>query len=510
MADTDTDQAPKPRKPITEELAKSRGFGVVVGQPFVELLQPEDSVLRSKGRDYRLYRETLRDDQCASSFGDRRLAVTSKEWEVEAASEDALDVAAADFIRAQVGRLEWDRITDGMLYARWYGHAVAECLWAIEGDQVVLSGIKVRKRDRFQYDNEGGIYLLNTKTGAWDLLPDRKFWAVNVGADNDDEPYGLGLAHYCYWPVFFKRNNLKFWLVFTEKFGSPTIVGKMPAGKWDDEELKEQILDALSAFTSESTIVIPDEVTAELMEAARSGQGTYDDLHDRMDRALAKIIVGQTASGGGTPGKLGEEKLQAEVRMDLVKADADLVCSSFNRTVVHWLTEWNFPGAKPPKVWRKVEPEDDLAEAAATDKAIKELGFQPSEEYVKERYGAHWTKAEPPPALVPGALGPGNPGQSPLDRAAEFAEFGALATIRAGKRADQQAIKDAAAFLASRYEENPRVGELLSYAEDSGDYATFGERLAELMEAAPPAPMVERIRRANTFSRLWGMLKGER
>ena len=507
-----TDPSNKPRKPIPEELAHVRGRGTLVAQPWVELLQPDDTILLTKGRDYRLYRETLRDDQCASTFGDRRLAVTSKEWEVDAASDSALDVAAAEFIREELNRIEWDRITDRMLYARWYGHAVAECLYFPDGELVRLADIRVRDRARFAYSTDGGVWLL-TERGQWERMPDRKFWTVSVGADHDDSPFGLGLAHYAYWPVFFKRNGLKFWLVFAEKFGSPTAVGKIPGGKWDDEELKDAVLDALQSFASESAIVVPEEATVELLEAARSGAGTYDELYDRMNEALAKIIVGQTASSQGTPGRLGNEDLQADVRLDLVKADADLVCQSFTRQVATWLTEWNFPGAGVPRVWRKVEPEEDLKTAAETDAAIKALGYTPSEEYIQGRYGSHWTKAE---ALDLGGPGLGmfgtQPRRLPVDAAAEFADVGAIATLKAGKRADQAAIKAAAVHLATRYEDviGPRVDELLAYAEETGDFATMQARLAAMMEELPPQATVDSVRNATVFSRLLGMLKGQR
>lgn len=503
------DETPKPAKPRKEEYAKVTGRGTVVGQTFVELLQPTDPILLTRGgRNYALYRETLRDDQCAATFSDRRLAVTSNEWQVDAASDDPLDVAAADFVRGELQRVGFDRATDGMLYARWYGHAVAECIWSEDGSQIRLDAIKVRDRGRFAYGNDGSVWLL-TDRGQWERMPDRKFWTVCVGADNDDEPFGLGLAHYCYWPVFFKRNDLKFWLVFAEKFGAPTAVGKVPAGKWKDEELKDAVLEALLQFASEAAIVVPEEATVELLEAARSGAGTYDELYDRMDAALAKLIIGQTASSQGTPGRLGNEELQAQVRQDIVKADADMVCDSFNRQVATWLTEWNYPGARPPRVWRKVEPEEDLKAVAETDQAIKSLGFQLDEAYVKDRYGAHWSKAEP---LNLGAgLGLGLE-PTPMDTAAAFAEVGAIGMLRAGNRADQQAMKDAAQAAAAKYQQliGDRVGELVAYAEQTGDYATFQKHLVELFAELPSQQSVDSVRNMTFLARLLARWRGQR
>lgn len=502
--------ADQPTKPVTEQLAAMRGVGMAVGAPFVELLSPSDPILMTRGRDYTLYRETLRDDQCASSFSDRRLAVTSKEWAVDAASESPLDVAAADFVRDELHRIDFDRLTDFMLYARWYGHAVAECMWRVDGALIRIDTIKVRNRSRFAYDNEGGVYLL-TQAGQWERMPDRKFWTVNVGADNDDEPYGLGLAHYCYWPVFFKRNNLKFWLTFSEKFGTPTAMGKLPIGKYDNVKLREQVLDALLQFSSETAIVVPEETAVELLEAKRSGTATYDELHDRMDASLAKLIIGQTASSQGTPGRLGNDDLQGQVRDDLVKADADLVCASFNAQVVKWLCEWNFPGAIPPRVWRKIEPEEDLKEAAETDTAIKALGFQPDEEYVQGRYGSHWKKAEPLNlgAGQPGAFG-AQPNASPIDAVSQFADMGALGVLKAGKRANQQALADAAQYLASRGADaiGQRLETLFAYAAESGDYETLQTHLVNMAQELPPVTAVETVRNASVVSRLLGMLKG--
>ena len=53
--------------------------------------------------------------------------------------------------------------------------------------------------------------------------------------------------------------------------------------------------------------------------------------------------------------------VQNSVRQELIKADADLLCESFNRGPARWLTEWNYPGAASPRVFRLTEPEEDLS-----------------------------------------------------------------------------------------------------------------------------------------------------
>jgi phage gp29-like protein len=87
----------------------------------------------------------------------------------------------------------------------------------------------------------------------------------------------------------------------------------------------------------------------------------------------------------------GSSRAQAEVhqdvKLDVIKADADLVCESFSDQVARWLTDWNFPGAAYPKVWREVSEPEDLKARADRDKVIYDMGFKPTQDYVDETYG---------------------------------------------------------------------------------------------------------------------------
>lgn len=493
--------AQTPKRPITDELAKP-DTAVMLGSSFANLLTIDDTVLESKGRDYRVYREVLRDDQCASAFAQRRLAVTACDWRVDPASESALDKAAADFLREQLENVEWDRITDKMLFARWYGHAVGECMWGTDGRFITLQDVKVRDRGRFLYDDAGGLHL--QKLGKVEPMPARKFWTIATGADNDDSPYGLGLAHFCYWPVFFKRSDIKFWLVFLEKFGMPTSMGTAPAGRLNDPEFKGNALAALRAIASETAVLVPEGLEVTLLEATRGGASDYAAMCNEMNAALAKIIVGQTASSQGTPGRLGNDDLQGEVRMDLVKSDADLVSASFKRQVATWLTEWNFPGAGVPSVWRNTDADEDLNARADRDTKVYALGFEPTEDYITQTYGEGWQKKAVQAGLTPG--------QVTDQLAQEFAEVGAIAALKAGHRTDQQGIAEAATFLANRYEATigPRVQQLIDLAEETGDYETMQRHILAMIESAPPKAAQQSVQRANTFARLMGRLRSQR
>lgn len=490
------------KRPELGEIAKA-DHGLLMASANIAVLMdnPDDKVLQQRGRDLRIYQELLRDDQVASTFQQRRSAVTSCEWEVQPGGEAPIDQEAADALKANLEQIKWDDVTEKMLFGVFYGYAIAECLYGIDGSQVVLADIKVRDRARFRYNTNNELRLLTINNPQGAPLPERKFWEFSVGADHSDNPYGLGLANRLYWPVFFKRNDIKFWLIFLEKFGMPTGKATLPAGKFEDQEERRKALRALQAIQTDSGIVVPDDIPIELIEAARSGTADYATLYDKMDAAIAKIVLSQTMTTEN-----GSSRSQAEVHKGVadwvVKSDADLLCGSFNRTVARWLTEWNFPGAAIPSVWRHTEPPEDLNSRAERDAKIITLGYEPTEEYIEETYGPGWRKkaepVTPPPALAP--LGP------------EFAEPSPVALKRLGHRADQQQLVDAAEYLATKYRQayGKRIQGLLDFLEETDDADTFKKHLARLMEEIPGDDQVQPIRNATLYGRLMGLFRGQR
>lgn len=392
----------------TREIATTRdGRDITRGyvSPF-ELLQPQDSVLRARGNgNYEIYREVLRDDQVKTVFEQRRLAVVSREWEVLPGGERRIDKQAAESLQEQLKAVKWDAATDKMLYGVFYGYAVAEMLYARDGAEVALGEIRVRDRRRFGYDGEANLRLLTmSNSNPGELLPERKFWHFCNGADHDDEPYGLGLAHWLYWPVFFKRGGIRFWLIFLEKFGQPTGKGTYPRNATPDE--RSRLLSALEAISTDSGVIVPEGMAIELIEAARSGTADYTALFDRMNQMIAKVVLGQTLTTEAAGGQYKAD-VQMDVRQDLVKADADLVCESFNRGPARWLTDWNYPGAAYPRVWRRIDDEPDLKPQAERDEIITRMGFKPTLKYIQDTYGGEWEEKPfvPPPTdpLAPGA-----------------------------------------------------------------------------------------------------------
>jgi phage gp29-like protein len=378
------------------------GGGRDITRPWIgPLLEPTDPILRARGGgSFDIYRPILTDPQVKSVMTQRISAVTSREWEVVAGDESRAAARAADWLRDELAAMKFDRLTEKMLWGLFYGYSVAEQMFRRDGQVWGWEEIRVRDRVRFRFDEECGLRLLTMSNMlVGEEMPAEKFWVFSTGADHDDEPYGLGLAHWLYWPVWFKRNGLKLWLIALDKFGMPTARGKYQPSA--SEEDQKKLLDAVMAIRSEAGIIIPEGMDIELLSAP-SGASTldYKALHDTMDSAISKIVLSQTMTTDN-----GSSRSQAEVHADVgdavKKSDADLVCQSFNEGPVARLSEFNFPGVAPPKVWRKMEDPEDTASAVDRDAKLHAIGWQMTEERVKETYGDGYERA--PHADSPGA-----------------------------------------------------------------------------------------------------------
>lgn len=402
--DSNTGSNDKTTQPEMAEIASSRdGRDITRGWLTALMQAPIDDkiVVERGGGDLKIYEEVLRDDRVRAGVNQRVYGVIAKPWEVKPGGKRSIDKSAADFISEQINKLQFDKITLQMLHGTFYGFSVAEAIWGRDGSRVVIDDIRVRNRRRFAFDGEGNLRLKTFNDAMpGELMPDRKFWVVTFGADHHDAPYGLGLAHYLYWLVWLKRNVTRFWAVYLEKFGTPTALGKYPGNTTEDE--KNKLLAALRAIQRDSAVTIPQGMEATLLEALRASAADHKDFVNQINDSILMVCLGQTATASGTAGKLGAETEREAVKDAILKADSDMLSERFNRTIVNWLVEWNFPNAASPTVYR-VFSDEDLDKRIDRDTKISSMGFKPTLKYITETYGGEWTETQPAQPDQPGA-----------------------------------------------------------------------------------------------------------
>jgi len=374
------------KKPITDEIATtSKDLDVFTGW-LKRLENPDPTLLtESAGKGLKLYDEVDRDPHAGSVLQTRYLSVAGQEYEVLAADESQSAQDIAEFVEGVLGDTNFTQGCQELLQAILYGFFVAEIMWAVKDGNVVPAKIMGKHPRRFSFTMDRELRLLTPQDMIeGEAVPPRKFIVFSWGSS--DNPYGKGLGQKLWWPVWFKKNGIKFWLVFLEKFGMPTAVGKYPTGT--PPEQQQALLDAIDAMQQETGVKIPETMAIELLEAARTGKVTYETICEYMDRQISKAVLGQTASTEGTPGKLGNEQSQEEVRQDIKKADSDLLCELLNITLIPWIVDYNFPNVTDyPKLWLRTEPEKNLKELAERDDTlVSNIGLPVGKRYFYDTY----------------------------------------------------------------------------------------------------------------------------
>ena len=390
---------PKQQKPELNEIAAVEKdiFMDYIGKT---LLNP-DKVLKSEsgGKGIELYSDLLRDAKVGSALQTRRLAVTGREWEVIPASDKRQDAKIADYVKEVLMAINLDAYRRSALSGLILGFKPCEIMWDYSEGDIFISKIIPRASRRFVFDLKSNLRLLTPQNMLeGEEVPEKKFQLFTNPSD-DGTPYGDGLGRILYWPVWFKKNAIKFWMIFADKFGSPTAIGKYPPGT--SREQQQDLLSAIEAIQQESAVKIPNTMVIELLEAARQGTvNTYETLCNFMDRQIAQALLGHTGTSESTPGKLGSEDAANEVRKDYIKSDADLLCESENNQMIRWIVDYNFPppfnsplnkgGSRGiyPKVWIRTEPEEDLMPLAERDKILAvDIGVPIGKKYFYDTYG---------------------------------------------------------------------------------------------------------------------------
>ncbi|MDM9583128.1 DUF935 family protein [Nostoc sp. GT001] len=377
------------------------------------LLNPDD-VLQGRGKgEYKAYDDLLKDGHCHSVLQKRYLAVIAREWSVEPASKDKIDQKAADMVKYHLQSLAsraddddllatgFDRTCYNLLDAVLKGFKPAEILWGEDGKEFYPNQIKARNQQRFNFAiNEAGKWELRMLTledmidgEAVTKLHPRKFLTHICGA-TDDNPYGTGLGRTLWWNVFFKKQGIKFWLQFVDKFASPTAIGKYKRGATAQQ--KSTLLEALEAIATDAAVSIPEDIEIMLLEASRSGSiDCYESLCKYMDSEMSKTVLGETLTTEiGSRGSYAAANTHNEVRKELTKADSDLLSDTLNRTLIKWDVQLNLPDAKPPRLWRNFEEAEDLNGRSNRDKTLFDMGFKLKKEAVTEIYGDHYEEVE--------------------------------------------------------------------------------------------------------------------
>ena len=117
-----------------------------------------------------LFEATLADTHVRAMLSQRLDAGVAPPLEIEPGGTARRDRLAAEDLVDQMEAIGIDRITRELLHAIWYGYAVAEAIWDIDGCRVRLADLRVRDPRIIRWDTRTQEPLLVTRANVTGLL----------------------------------------------------------------------------------------------------------------------------------------------------------------------------------------------------------------------------------------------------------------------------------------------------------------------------------------------------
>lgn len=329
-----------------------------------------------------------RDLHYGSVLGTRKRAIGSVEPTVEAASDDAFDVRLADEVRDIIAAPEFGDMVDDAGDALGKGYSANEIIWDSSAQQWWPSQYKWRDPRFFTLNQTNGhdLRLMTDDSPFGEALSPYKF-IVHRPRLKSGIPIRGALGRLSAVAYMCKSFALSDWMTFAEVFGMPIRVGKYGANATPDE--KDTLRAAVANIGSDAAAIIPESMKIEFEKAgATGGEDLFEKLCDWLDKQVSKGVLGQTASTEGTPGKLGGDDIQDEVRQDILKSDLRQLENTINRDLVRPYIDINHgPQKRYPRIrFPVIEPEDLVALTNALEKLVP-LRLKVGMSTVRDKFG---------------------------------------------------------------------------------------------------------------------------
>ncbi|GIX36349.1 MAG: hypothetical protein KatS3mg126_2128 [Lysobacteraceae bacterium] len=338
------------------------------------------------------------------------------------------------------------------------GYAVAEIVWETSGSTWYPRAILPREAHWFTWDRDTGrlLRLVDGSAEGAEIPPYRMI--VHAPPVAAGIPLLGGVARSALWAWVFKSYAMRDWARFVELFGQPIRVGKYHQGASPDDVAV--LRRAAFELGSDAAAVIPQEMVLELIESGSKSASAdlYHQLIDYLDRQVSKAVLGQTMTTDDGS-SLAQARVHAEVRADILRADARALAATLTRDLIAPLVRLNLgDGAPLPIVRLIVEDPEDLTALADHVVKLTGAGMPIPQWWVRERFGIPEAQpgeavltATPNVAVATRNVAPS--GEPPANRMANRAETsGSPLAMQSAQAAADPGDIDVAGLMAERME----------------------------------------------------------
>ena len=353
----------------------SRSFGR--GSRFDGWLPNPDPVLKKLGRDVEIYRDLLVDPIVGGHVRRRKASVVGMEYRLNL---DETDDKVVQLIEQMLANIDVYRFINDILESTMYGYQPIELIW--NKDTWLPELLIAKPQEWFQFNTAGELCFIGQNVHP-EPVPEMKFLCP-VQNSSYTNPYGQGDLAMVYWPTVFKRAGLKFWAKFTEKYGTPWLIGKEPRSNTPNDTNK--LLDSLEALAGDAVGTIPNDSSVEILEA--SGKSSSIDTFEHLIRycrsEIAIALLGQDMSTEKSSTH-ASAKAGLEVTDDIRDQDCRIVENCFNQ-LIDWVCTLNFGEDVVRPKFELYEEEQVDKLLAERDKLLTESGVVFTKAYFMRTY----------------------------------------------------------------------------------------------------------------------------
>lgn len=340
-----------------------------------------DPILKAAGKDVSTYRDLLSHPRIGGNVRRRKAAVLGLERGLR--RENAPEHVFT-FVEDWLSDLDMDQLVRELLNAPLFGYQPAELMWTPVGRFIVPESVLGKPAEWFRYDRDNALRFMAQDAGTDGELCDPVRFVVARQDATYANPYGFPDLSMCFWAGTFLKGGLKFWVQFTEKYGSPWVIGKHPRGA-DDRET-DLLLDSLEAMVQDAVAAIPDDSSIEIKEA--TGKSASSDVYRslleycRSDVNVALLGQDQTTEKDSNR---ASATAGAEVTEDIRDGDKGITLAALNR-IIRLVVDVNFGESVAAPVYAMWEQEVIDKTQAERDQILSGAGVRFTPAYWQRTY----------------------------------------------------------------------------------------------------------------------------
>lgn len=464
---------------------------------FNNMLPNPDIVLQNLGLDITAYEELYTDGELSAAAEQFNAGVMRYQFTIEKGKAEDKYVR---LIRDVFQRLPVYTIMEAMLDAVAYGYKPIEINWEAYPSGLVLPAeLEECPVSWFTFNEQGSLLFRSSDNPDGEELPMYKFLVPRVGATKTN-PYGRGNLQRCYWPVRMKAAVKKFWLQFTEDYGSPVPTVQYERGVYPDYEDVQKLAAELLNWYQGGILVHPDDTKVSTHMAGSTVNAQIYEMFIRdCKEAIYIVWLGHTGTIQSTSGQLGSEDAAIQVRQAKIDKALGMIAAAFNE-LIKWIFILNFgdDSRERPEFRLSLPKSVDKDRVERDSSLVQQQGLRFTKDYYVINYGIdpkHFSLVDPSNAAAQGTAGlrsaPVDDAEIEFNEDESEDEFPERFADAVETNDYNKAVDDVLAIVNLQSDSDAFIDSLFDYIDSADSLEALNENLYDAFDAMDTAAFQE-------------------